>query len=489
MGIPRVRFEHLSPSVGFGLVVVSIFVTESLVMLVYSLLGIENDRVTDFVDAFIVTAVVGAVSYFVIVRPLMVSKEKTRLSERRLRAIFDSSTIGIALADKDCQINETNRAFQQMLGLAEEDLVGLPIDAIIHQNDLGCSTCIIHDLTTEKKQRAHLERRYLHKDGHAVWCREHVSVVREHDEILFFCIMAEDISLIHEAEYEKRLAATLFQTSTEAMVISDADNAILRVNPAFTRITGYSIDEAIGKNPKVLASGHHTVQFYQALWEDLLREDHWNGDLWNRHKDGHLYAQRVAMSVVRDSYGEITNFTAVFSDVTDEKRKNDEIRHQAHYDALTGLANRSLMWERLLFYFSRGPEEGLALLFIDLDGFKPVNDRYGHPVGDRLLQIVAERLKKTVRHSDTVARIGGDEFVVIVHERESRMVARKIAENILGNLRNVMRIDEHEIRIGASIGVAVYPEDGETPDELVKAADGAMYRAKLAGRNTVCFHS
>ena len=245
----------------------------------------------------------------------------------------------------------------------------------------------------------------------------------------------------------------------------------------------------LGKNPKLLSSGYHNAAFYDALWIALRQEGHWSGDLWNRHKSGYIYAQRVTISLVRDQHGVITNYTAVFSDVTNEKRKNEEIRHQAHYDALTNLPNRSLLWERLLMVFPRGTDKpDLAILFIDLDGFKQVNDQYGHQVGDKLLQFAAERLKRSVRHSDTVARLGGDEFVIIIHESHSQIVARKIAENILRSFRQTIRIDDYEITIGASIGVAVFPADGENPDTLLSSADTAMYRAKQAGKNTVCFY-
>ncbi len=488
--IQRFLDGYPSPAFGFFLVVVSVFVTEYTVMLVYSAIGVTNQSVTDLVDASILAIVVSVVSYYAVVRPLIRSREYIRHHEKRLRAIFDYSVIGIAIVDKGGQLIETNHAFQRMLGYAEGELTNLHFDNIVHHDDLHHSSDFIHKIVTEHQEVGYLEKRYLHKNGTPVWCKDHVSVIRDREDILFFCIMTEDVSLLYEAEYEKRLATSLFKTSAEAMVITDSDNHIIKVNPAFTKITGYAYEEAIGKNPKVLSSGHHGAAFYAILWETLLKENHWCGDIWNRHKDGHLYAQRVTMSLIRDHAGKIINHIAVFSDVTHEKRKNEEIRHQAQYDTLTNLPNRSLMWERLLMVFpSTMTQRDLALMFIDLDGFKGVNDQYGHRAGDQLLQIVAERLKRSTRHSDTVARIGGDEFVVIVHERSSHLAARKISESILRSLQNQIRIDDHEITIGASIGVSVFPDDGVDPETLLAAADAAMYRAKQSGKNTVCFHS
>jgi len=287
-----------------------------------------------------------------------------------------------------------------------------------------------------------------------------------------------------DAGYSAQLAAAIFAASDEAMLITDREQIILSVNPAFERVTGYSAAEAIGRTPRFLSSGRHDPAFYSGMWSTILRTGHWRGEIWNRRKDGGLYAQRITISVLRGKDGEIVNYVAVFSDITDTKRESERIRHLASHDALTHLPNRLLLHDRLDQALAQGARNQtlIAVLLLDLDGFKEVNDQLGHLVGDRLLQLVAERLSRCVRDSDTVARLGGDEFVILLPEVGSIEAVEKLAAKLLSAMAEPFSLDNRAASIGVSIGIAVYPDDGASAEALLGAADGAMYGAKRQGK-------
>lgn len=306
-------------------------------------------------------------------------------------------------------------------------------------------------------------------------------------------LVSRDVTARHEVEREQRLAAMLFQGTAEAMMITDRDNRIVAVNKAFETITGYAAAEIIGHTPGLLASGRHDAAFYQAMWEALHSEGHWHGEVWNRRKDGQIYVQRVTISLLKDDSGAPMNYVGVFSDITDEKMEEDRLRHRASHDPLTGLPNRMLLQDRLEqnLAVARRQQGGLALLYIDLDGFKPVNDTFGHLAGDQLLQGVAQRFQACVRESDTVARLGGDEFVILLTGLavESGEASAQVAEKILEVLETPFDLGgARSAQVGASIGIALYPQDAATAQELMADADTAMYAAKRAGRRCYRFH-
>lgn len=285
------------------------------------------------------------------------------------------------------------------------------------------------------------------------------------------------------------LTQTVFAHAAEGMVITDAHNRILEVNPAFTDITGYPLAEARGRDPSILASGRHDASFYADMWAAIETEGAWRGEIWNRRRDGSLYAQRLSIARIVDGAGRTLNYIGVFSDVTEQRRQTDAIRHFANHDPLTGLPNRVLLEDRVIQALMRGQREGLglALLFIDLDGFKPVNDRFGHALGDVVLKEVAVRIAEAVRESDTVARLGGDEFVVLLLGVQGGPAAETIARKILARIVPPIDLGENRsARVGASIGVALYPTDGTDGKALMDAADAAMYRAKAEGRGRIC---
>ncbi len=320
--------------------------------------------------------------------------------------------------------------------------------------------------------------------------RQRNAELNESNEQLKEAVAQKDIALLQVRSYadELELAAGVFSHAFEGIMITDADSIILSVNPAFTQITGYSPEEAIGRTPRLLRSDHQDEYFYRDMWATLSPSGEWRGELWNRRKDGHAYLQWTSITTINDAEGKPYRRIAVMTDITEERRNEERIRHQAFHDALTGLPNRTLLNNRLehaIRSASRG-DERIALLFIDLDRFKVINDSLGHLIGDLLLKEAARRMTDCVRGSDTVARLGGDEFVILAPIEHSADAAQ-IAEKIIQEIAQPFTIQDHTLYVGASVGVSVYPEDGTDPATLLRNADVAMYASKQAGRGTLRF--
>lgn len=282
-----------------------------------------------------------------------------------------------------------------------------------------------------------------------------------------------------------RMAEKIIETSFEGVIVTDAQGLIQSVNPAFTRLTGYQPEEVIGKNPSILSSERHGPDFYRELWDTLEREGRWQGEMWNRRKNGEIYPELLTITAITDEFGTLTNYAAVFSDISQLKADEMRIRHLAYFDPLTNLPNRRLLDDRLNVAFAHAHRSGgrLAVLFIDLDGFKSINDRLGHDAGDELLVAAAQRLSTCLREDDTVARLGGDEFVILISGAESPQSAAMVAQRLIESLKAPVIIEGEALTLSASIGISYYPDHGETPEELLKMADTAMYRAKALGRN------
>ncbi|CAG0984654.1 partial putative signaling protein, partial [Rhodocyclaceae bacterium] len=276
------------------------------------------------------------------------------------------------------------------------------------------------------------------------------------------------------------------------ILIADPANRIVSVNSAFARITGYGEDEALGRDPKFLGSGLHDAAFYRSMWQTLAATGYWEGEIWDRRKNGEIYPKWMTISTVHDRQdNHLTHYVAIFSDITERKRAEEHIHHLAHHDPLTSLPNRMTLEARLHQSIAEARRGGrsVAVMFLDLDRFKTINDTLGHHVGDLLLIEVARRLKDAVRASDTVARLGGDEFVVVLPGLETPDVATTLAGAILERLSETYLIEGHELHSTPSIGIALYPQDGEDVTTVMKHADTAMYHAKSKGRNNFQFFS
>ncbi|MFY0544398.1 putative bifunctional diguanylate cyclase/phosphodiesterase [Brevibacillus sp. H7] len=292
-------------------------------------------------------------------------------------------------------------------------------------------------------------------------------------------------------EYTLRLAALACETAREAIMVTDRKGTILLINPAFTKLTGYQKEEIIGKNPKILSSGRHGADFYVDMWTSIHESGYWTGEIWNRRKNGENYLEHLSIQSIKDEKGKTVFYSATFRDITERKRFEEQIIHQAYHDNLTGLPNRFLFEDRILLELEHAAlyQQSFAVIFIDLDRFKPINDSLGHAVGDLILQEVAKRLSSILRKTDTVSRLGGDEFIVLLPNIKSTQDVAEVSHKIVHSLSEPFYVSGHELFIGVSVGSSIFPIDGKDVKTLIKHADAAMYRAKENGGNTYQFYT
>lgn len=415
-----------------------------------------------------------------------ISARDLRESEERFRTLVEVSPDAILMCS-DHQVLFANPAAVSVFGAAgRQDLHGINparlFGPTIHQ--------AIRDALTDQscKDETHRETALTRFDASRFDAEITIAPIH-HKGHPAVEVIVRDITERKIAERQHRLAAAVFDTTDEAMLVTDADNKIVAVNPAFERVTGYDAAEVEGLNPHVLSSGRHDKHFFAEMWTELQQAGHWHGEMWNRRKSGEVYVQRLTLSLIRDAEGRVVNHVGVFSDITDEKQEAERIRYRASYDALTSLPNRALLHDRLQQALAKACRETnhLGVLFLDLDGFKPVNDRWGHLTGDHLLVAVAERLRACVRESDTVARLGGDEFVILLPDIMGRNDAETVAQKVISALGEPFVLGDVCAHIGTSIGIAMYPEHGQSGPSLVNAADHAMYAAKQTGKGRFVF--
>ncbi|WP_175712386.1 EAL domain-containing protein [Burkholderia ambifaria] len=303
------------------------------------------------------------------------------------------------------------------------------------------------------------------------------SALRERDEALGL------------ARFNLRMADRVFESALEGIMVTDRHAKIERVNQAFTRLTGYTEDEVIGRNPGLLSSGRQTPDFYKQLWHSLTTDGHWQGEIWNRRKTGELFLEYLTITSIRDSEGEISHYAAIFSDITQRRQAEERLGYLATHDVLTNLANRMLFEERLTHAIVHAKRLGrkVAVMYLDLDRFKLVNDTLGHNAGDEVLKMVAERIVANVRANDTVARMGGDEFALVLEEVDDVRDVGRVARKLLDEVGRAIDIVDRQIFVTPSIGISIYPDDGTEAEDLILLADQAMYGAKSRGRNVFQF--
>ncbi|VAX09800.1 diguanylate cyclase/phosphodiesterase (GGDEF & EAL domains) with PAS/PAC sensor(s) [hydrothermal vent metagenome] len=295
----------------------------------------------------------------------------------------------------------------------------------------------------------------------------------------------------YELSWHNRQLTEVFNSTTEGVMITDNEGVIQVVNPAFTTITGYSQADVVGHSPQLLRSDKEQPERYQEIWHSLTTRGQWHGELWNQRKNGEDYPQWMTISALPDDESGKNQYVALFIDITEQKEREACIEYQAYHDALTGLPNRRLFHDRLEQAQSHAKRNNqmLAVLFIDLDRFKTINDSLGHDIGDLLLQAAAQRLSDIVRKDDTVARFGGDEFTVLLSQVAQRQDVEKVVQKLIATFNQPFNINQHRLHVTFSVGAAIYPGDGESPEQLIKNADTAMYRTKDAGRNGYHFYS
>ncbi len=410
---------------------------------------------------------------------------KLQQSEAHFRFVAESAQALIWLANTDKLCFWFNKVWLDFTGRTMEQEYGNGWTEGVHPDDL--QRCIDYYVDHfDRREPFTMEYRLKRHDGKYRWILDkgmpRFDANNQFEGYIGSCF---DITEHKEMEASLQLAATIYEHTSEAMMLTDADNRILAVNPAFTTVTGYTAIEAIGQQAKFLQSGRQDTQFYQDMWQSLNATGTWKGEIWNRHQDGHHFAEEMTINTIYGDAGEVKQRVALFSDITEKKKANDLIWQQANFDVLTNLPNRYMFHDRLEqeLIKSRREKQPLALLFIDLDRFKEVNDTLGHEMGDLLLIQTAQRITSCVRESDTVARLGGDEFTVILPEIHDGTHIERLASAIIDALAQPFLLNKQQAYITASIGITLYPDDGDSLTQLLKNADQAMYRAKSLGRN------
>ncbi|MFH1870105.1 MAG: EAL domain-containing protein [Pseudomonadota bacterium] len=413
----------------------------------------------------------------------------TLLEEHRL--IFDNAHVGIALIRNRTFLN-CNRRIAEVFGFDRpEQMIGKSTEVIFPSRADWLAVGEKAYLDLAEKGYCNIETRNRRRDGTIIWCdtsgRPLDPAAPENGSIWAYT----DISQRKRHEAELQLADTVFANSLEAMLITDGAGTIIRVNPAFTAITGYAPDEVIGRNPRVLKSGRHGPDFYRQMWQSLLGKGSWEGEVWDKRKNGEIYPKWLTISATREAQGEVKNFVACFSDISLRKATEERIQYLAHHDPLTGLPNRLLLRDRFSQMRDQHKRSGkrMAFIYLDLDHFKRINDSLGHPVGDALLIAAVGRLRTCLRDSDTLSRQGGDEFILLLGEVDGPEAVARIAEKIQTSLLQAFDIEAHSLTTSASLGIALSPDDGTDFDTLMQKADTAMYHAKESGRQTFSFFS
>ena len=412
-------------------------------------------------------------------------------SEARYRNFVEELSLGVVITQEGL-IKYVNPALARMIGYSEEELLERPFLPMIAEADRSW----LLDLHQRRMRGETVESSYvvgmICKGGEVRQWQGYTSTI-EWDGKPSGMGCFTDITQIRQAETEQRIAAAAFE-SQEGMVITDADNVILKVNRAFTESTGYSAEDVVGRTPSLLKSGRHDTAFYAAMWESIRQTGGWQGEIWDKRKNGEIYPKWLTITAVKSADGAITHYVGTHTDITARKHAEEEITYLAFYDSLTQLPNRRLLLDRLGQALASSARSGLngALIFIDLDNFKTLNDTLGHDKGDLLLQQVAQRLSACVREGDTVARLGGDEFVVMLeglseNSEEAATLCETVGEKIISTLNQPYRLAGFENRSTPSIGVTLFSGHRSTIEELLKQADLAMYQAKTAGRNTLRF--
>lgn len=413
-------------------------------------------------------------------------------SKSRLSAIINNEPECIKIVDAAGTLLQMNPAGLEMIEASSIDQVaGRPVFNVIAPKDRAAFLAMHKRVIAG--EHAELEFEVVGLKGGRRWLETHAVPMQDHGKTVHLAV-TRDITERKRAEEKLHLAASVFTNSREGILITDADRSIIDVNDAFSRITGYSREESLGKNPRFLSSGRQNKEYYEMMWRELTEKGHWYGEIWNRRKNGEVYAEMQTISAVYDSSGKLKQYVALFSDITSRKTAEDEIKNLAFYDPLTGLPNRRLLTDRLkraLASSARSGRQG-ALLFIDLDNFKTLNDTLGHDVGDLLLQQVALRLVASVREGDTVARMGGDEFIVMLEDLSEQDIeaasrTEAVGNKILSSLQQPYHLANHEHTNTPSIGATLFSNHHNGLEELFKQADIAMYQAKKAGRNRLRF--
>lgn len=409
-------------------------------------------------------------------------------SEAKFRTMLELAVSAIIMIDTRGIIQMVNPATEYMFGFNQDELLGNNVTMLMPEHHAVRHHEFVENYIETGEPKIIGTSRELfgkHRDGSIIPIELAVSEIKLEDECLFLGLLS-DISVRKKNEQQLKLLASVFKNTIEGIFITDRNGKIEQVNPGFTCITGYKAEEAVGQTPRILKSDRHDRAFYRQMWQSILETGSWQGEIWNRKKSGEVFPEWQSVTSILNDNLEVTHYVAVFHDISNIKASQEQLQYQANHDALTDLPNRHLFIDRLKQSIASASRSGdrLAVLFLDLDKFKDINDTLGHPVGDQVLQTVARRLMACCRDEDTLARLGGDEFMILLPRQSDVRSVAAVAHRINEAMVEPMHIQGQVIYPGASVGISLYPEDGTDADTLMKNSDLAMYRAKGGQRNS-----
>lgn len=403
-----------------------------------------------------------------------------RESETRFRGIFEQVAIGIALLDMEGKIIHSNLAIQIMLGLEEKELYGKLSNTLFHSYDIEVEKKLHQQLLNGTIDHYQLEKYFFTSNSSIAWARLTTSVVKN-DIAKFFVQIVENITEHKQAKASLHLADKVFETTSDAVLITNSEGNIINVNQAFLSITGYKYEDILDKNPRFLRSGKHDAEFYVEIWATVRKTGHWNGEIWNRYKDGNDYLVWLSMNAIRGEDNNITHYISVYSDMNSIDKQR--AYYLTHYDNLTKLPNKSLFKEYLARTCHQA--EHLALLFIDLDNFKSINGQCGFDKGDEVIKTIAQRLKSCIKGGDVVSHLGNNKFGIILFPIKQELNIRIIADRIITSISTPILIEEQTLQVSCNIGICFCPDVKiKEIETLIQHAETAMLRAKEAGKNT-----
>ena len=418
---------------------------------------------------------------------VIIDVTRERQTQEALDSFFDQRMAMNAMVDFEGRFVRVNGLWETKLGYRRDELEGALFIDFVHQEDRERTLEEAAQVMEQSEGSSEFENRYRHKDGSYRWLSW--SSVPSPEAGLVYAV-AVDVTEARIAENKLRQAATVFKSTVEGVMISDLDHRIIEVNDAFSQITGYSEREAVGKTPDFLNSGRHDSAFFDAIWHSVRENGHWRGEIWNRRKNGSIFPELLTISTILNKDHPV-GYVTVFSDISTLKAHQEKLDYMAHHDPLTDLPNRLLFNSRLQqsIRLSERTGRSMAVLFIDIDRFKNVNDSMGHPTGDELLKQVAARLKERLRASDTAARLGGDEFVVLLEDIDGPEHAGQVADTLMKAFKETFSLSDIDLTLTVSMGISLCPQDSNDAATLMANADAAMYQAKENGRNTYAFYS
>lgn len=396
--------------------------------------------------------------------------------------VFNHMQEGIIVLNKELSILSINPWAQRITLYQDDEAEEVGFASLF--KDIADLQMILSHLDENNKWEGEVWKKRKNGEIYHEWMNIQ-AVFNKNEIIVNYLVVFRDITKQKNSQNAIKLATRVLENTSEGVMVTDNKKRILSVNPAFEIVTGYNAEEVVGKDPSILQSGIHDAHFYKTMWAQIYKQGNWKGEIWNKRKNEEIFLEWLTISAIKDDLGNITNFVAVFSDITDRKYAEEQLRYLAHYDYLTGVANRYSLNKRLegLIHTAEKYGQQLAVLFLDLDRFKQINDTLGHNYGDMLLKSVSSRLKGLIKNKDMIARLGGDEFVIVLPNIKHQKEAIHTAKRIIEALSKSFFLHMQEVYVSTSIGISLYPLNGTDMETLLRNADKAMYEAKASGRN------